>query len=909
MNKRGFTLTELLAVIVIISILSIGAISGYTTMSKNSRKRSYESKVSEIENAALKYAKENNITTSSTISVNKLVVQGYLQPDEATDQGLASVINPQNNENMICNLVNISIHDDIYLAEYYSDKKNCEIAEQDLADLKINIKVYPLSGTTIDRDEGKELLKNNSVSDWTKEDVVLLVSSTEYTDVASISYDYDGKTITKNKNTPISDNVYNEEDFNKLAIDDVEVMFNSEVTVTYNMEDGSTHSRTVTIRIDKEPPTLRTRVNNDFKKSAANGKIFLDDGNGSGVKGYYIAYEHEDLFTTGLKTGGIENDFTANNGDYQLSAEDNVGNRSPITYETISNIAEGDLYCEISLYKNGTNEEVPLVSNEWYNSPLDVVMKSNATLESGGASYYFGTNENGSLTKIVKAGESIQDTLSEVSETSGAHYYGKMANLGKDEYTCELSVKIDLTAPTATFTPNTNSTFSQNHKVKIEITDNLSGFSSNEVEYQWSTSDTSPTGTWESTTGTLSADNKKITITELNDNTIGTDKMTGAYYLWLRGTSIKDLAGNGNDLKSGVFNFDNIAPTVSDVTASSRATGYNTNSADLTVTGSDTGGSNLSKICIKLTDGSSDCTWEDITSDNKYTNRSTGKTYANGGSVTFYVWFKDGAGNISESKTATYDVYKSCSVSDNIINNGNATCGTDYGTCTDACGGKKYASLTQKKKDKYTGGSCTSAVTPNSTSCSAKCGGKAAETCDSTWKTSTCSDICGGTTYKYKNCRTKSSDGTKICSTRVYKKPNSSETCGGKEKSCGNYGACDSNNKKRRTCRYVAISNKNHKCGNDFTETTSCCNETNWQSCQTKKICDSTCVWLHKQSGHIGYGEGDISACTGDGDSDIVYLLDNANWTKVHYKGGTYYIWHACYNDTGGDSCYGACVG
>ena len=138
-NKKGFTLTELLAVIVIIAILSIGAISGYTTMTNNSKKKAYESKVSEIENAAIKYARESNLLNSTTISVNKLVVQGYLQPDESTANGLASINNPENNENMICNLVNININDDLYEAQYYKDKKDCEVAEQDLADLDIKV--------------------------------------------------------------------------------------------------------------------------------------------------------------------------------------------------------------------------------------------------------------------------------------------------------------------------------------------------------------------------------------------------------------------------------------------------------------------------------------------------------------------------------------------------------------------------------------------------------------------------------------------------------------------------------------------------------------------------------------------------------------------------------------------------
>ena len=109
MNKKGFTLTELLAVIAIIAILSVAAISGYGTMTKNSKKKSYESKVSTIESAAYKYAKENNVSKKTTISVNKLVVMGYLQPDESAENGLSILTDPVTGENMICNTIDISI--------------------------------------------------------------------------------------------------------------------------------------------------------------------------------------------------------------------------------------------------------------------------------------------------------------------------------------------------------------------------------------------------------------------------------------------------------------------------------------------------------------------------------------------------------------------------------------------------------------------------------------------------------------------------------------------------------------------------------------------------------------------------------------------------------------------------------
>lgn len=81
-KNKGFTLVELLAVIAIIGILSVVAISAYGNVAKNSKQKAYESKVKQIESAAYKWAKENNVSNKISVSVNKLVVEGYLTADD-----------------------------------------------------------------------------------------------------------------------------------------------------------------------------------------------------------------------------------------------------------------------------------------------------------------------------------------------------------------------------------------------------------------------------------------------------------------------------------------------------------------------------------------------------------------------------------------------------------------------------------------------------------------------------------------------------------------------------------------------------------------------------------------------------------------------------------------------------------
>ena len=114
MNKKGFTLIDLLCVIVLLALITVLATTGIMSLSKSSKENMYCAKVEIIENIAkeyaVKYEKELNNSTdlyngykSIKIKVNDLVLSGDLEADK--DNNVLSPI-----DNSIMNDIEIIIY-------------------------------------------------------------------------------------------------------------------------------------------------------------------------------------------------------------------------------------------------------------------------------------------------------------------------------------------------------------------------------------------------------------------------------------------------------------------------------------------------------------------------------------------------------------------------------------------------------------------------------------------------------------------------------------------------------------------------------------------------------------------------------------------------------------------------------
>ena len=132
-NKRGFTIVELLSVIVIIGILTIIAVPTVTSLNNKSKEKIKNTKITQIEQSFLLWAKDNekcfttgginclcnNITNSNivecTVTYKELADFGIIKYDKDEE-----IIDPVDNSTMNNNTITI---------KYNKDNRTFEIGE------------------------------------------------------------------------------------------------------------------------------------------------------------------------------------------------------------------------------------------------------------------------------------------------------------------------------------------------------------------------------------------------------------------------------------------------------------------------------------------------------------------------------------------------------------------------------------------------------------------------------------------------------------------------------------------------------------------------------------------------------------------------------------------------------------
>lgn len=135
MNKRGFTLVELLSVLVLISLLFGLAIPGINKISSNMKKKSYSKKVNLIESAAILWGQDNRtlLQTNNDCTINgkkmscyKLTIGTLIEDNYLdSDNNSGEYTNPKNNKDMKNCIVFVYKENNRVYAELDNSEENC----------------------------------------------------------------------------------------------------------------------------------------------------------------------------------------------------------------------------------------------------------------------------------------------------------------------------------------------------------------------------------------------------------------------------------------------------------------------------------------------------------------------------------------------------------------------------------------------------------------------------------------------------------------------------------------------------------------------------------------------------------------------------------------------------------------
>ena len=409
MKSKGFTLTEILAVIVILAILVGIGTPVYYTISNNTRNNEYKTKKDYLKAQAIKYAEENNVDSNRTITVSTLVQNGYVVADDYVEEEgeeIPFITNPvDSGENLACRIINITIDGYDRNAEV-TDDSNCDIVLQEVIASSLGIRAFKYSDNKL----GEELhfeASNLESFEWSNLDVALVVN-VNIDSFVSGSISHNGNTqeidAAKIMNVVKEGVTVRSSDTNVIIVSAVTILKDT-VSVSMQSKEGSdtvAKSASVEVKIDKEEPIVSstsysgwTSKDSDEQKTLS---VYLSDGNGSGPALVYLtknadAREINDnnkysvnengqaTVNHGYQESGSDIVPLLENGDYYIWGEDKVENITATPKKvTITNVDKIPPKCTIRVYDG--NNQIEEIDNDrnvifnytgWTRNPITVV--------------------------------------------------------------------------------------------------------------------------------------------------------------------------------------------------------------------------------------------------------------------------------------------------------------------------------------------------------------------------------------------------------------------------------------------------------------------------------------------------------------------------------------------------------
>lgn len=120
MNKKGFTLVELIGVITLLAVIVVISVPIVTSSIKNTKNKAYNEQVNTIVNNAKKWVVLNGPKTDTSFSISlQELIDAHLIEDDV-------IIDPRDDSNMLeegaCVFVNYEVSSKSYL---YTFRDNC----------------------------------------------------------------------------------------------------------------------------------------------------------------------------------------------------------------------------------------------------------------------------------------------------------------------------------------------------------------------------------------------------------------------------------------------------------------------------------------------------------------------------------------------------------------------------------------------------------------------------------------------------------------------------------------------------------------------------------------------------------------------------------------------------------------
>ena len=359
-NKKGFTLIELIAVLVVLSILITSSVAVFINIRNSVLKKEKNNLITYLETKAIEYANETNVTA---VSVEDLIKIGLIKPDDETD-----IYDPVTRESMNCYIIDLVWEDGEYKAKFGSNVGKNGTTCNEYTRRK-NLVICQVVGNNCND------IKNEQ---WFKDDITIGLKFVNGKRIIKES----GYEINWKSNTGISST----EDTIKTNVD---LIANINYTAKV-IKDNEVSEASQIVNIDKEAPIINEiKYNTNWSKSKEI-EIIASDGLGSGVGGYVIVLENEKC--SGYNTN---NKITIkSNGNYKVCIRDKAGNETEkvIKVSTIDTKPENPIISASDGIASGNfhSKDYILSWKSTYNGTQDLV-------------YYYGTDK----TKMTNKGTSV----------------------------------------------------------------------------------------------------------------------------------------------------------------------------------------------------------------------------------------------------------------------------------------------------------------------------------------------------------------------------------------------------------------------------------------------------------------------------------------------------------------------